>query len=866
MTVCTELCQKLGDIGSRNGVLPLHDELITQLEFSDDDQEKGRLLGAWHEIQQRTQCGFCKLVVAAVSSTVEANPDSDVISPDQSIRVLIFPGEQSFRLSYPSRLGLRLAFVAQDAQHVSAPDTMRTVDESGAQISQIVKWLGTCDKEHELCSLDPFEPVPKNNDETPYDYEFLEDETSNFRVIDLERGCVGRAALDSQYVTLSYVWGDLPLFKLRKDNYKELFTPGGLEAIRTDLPKTINDAIDLVKALEVRYLWVDALCLVQDDDHDVSLGVEMMNSIYHGSYFTIVAASGSDVTAGLPGIGKNPRNNKQIIKDISPTTKMSFCNSIDSHLTGSIYNKRAWTLQELILPRRSVIFVNGQIYFRCQEANWSEELWADKWTHWVDADDSNISRIPDYSEGFLPSLWAYQKICEEYSRRKLRKEGDALRALAGVTRPLAAHMRTTVVEGLPAFYLNHFLLFISSDGDLRRRPEFASFSWAGWEGKLMWPRENFEWYNNRGEHTWKTTNIVKYLKHNLIVKWKAVDTRARVGDLTSWPPDALTPLLKLVRQHPKVFTDVLQEIPGEGTIIWRQSTWRDIDNDIPSWRPAEGPIQDDDEDDEDVMFMQRATKESFREALELVNGQAEFDRLLRRIERTFTRRKFQNWMAGRYFRLRRAYERAPTRGPRFISEEAERGNYSFRQTRAATIRTSELEPETKDSRLEEYMDWAAQQTSNEGDAPTGTFTAPTFPPYIILHFVSISMHLVLGTAAEQSCRKRSSHFDRIPATPLLSKTNEVVGALHPDNLDLLEPSGSKVECLIISRCNTPTADSPLFALDGDSNTEKPWDLFWVLYIVWKEGIAERRGVGQVLSSALEVAVEPKPEIKTIMLG
>lgn len=127
------------------------------------------------------------------------------------------------------------------------------------------------------------------------------------------------------------------------------------------------------------------------------------------------------------------------------------------------------------------------------------------------------------------------------------------------------------------------------------------------------------------------------------------------------------------------------------------------------------------------------------------------------------------------------------------------------------------------------------------------------------------MHLTLGTIAERNSQTRSSS-DRFPATPLLSKTNQVVGGLHPDNFDELVPSGSKVECIIISHCNTPTADSPLFALNGDSNKEKPWDLLWVLYIVWKEGIAQRRGVGQVLSSALEVAVEPKPEIKTILLG
>ena len=84
-------------------------------------------------------------------------------------------------------------------------------------------------------------------------------------------------ALNSQYVTLSYVWGASPMFKLNMYNFERLSTPGSLEGIREDLPKTINDAILFMKAIGERYLWVDGLCLVQDDEEDVSLGIQMMN-------------------------------------------------------------------------------------------------------------------------------------------------------------------------------------------------------------------------------------------------------------------------------------------------------------------------------------------------------------------------------------------------------------------------------------------------------------------------------------------------------------------------------------------------------------------------------------------------------------
>lgn len=126
------------------------------------------------------------------------------------------------------------------------------------------------------------------------------------------------------------------------------------------------------------------------------------------------------------------------------------------------------------------------------------------------------------------------------------------------------------------------------------------------------------------------------------------------------------------------------------------------------------------------------------------------------------------------------------------------------------------------------------------------------------------MHLILGATAGPNSDSQSA-FDRIPGIPLLCVTRELVGSLHPDNYNLLEAPGSKAEFVIISRCNSPTVGSALVSSDG-ANMKSSWNLFWVLQISWKDGIAERKGVGQVLSSALETSVDSKPKIKTILLG
>jgi len=110
--------------------------------------------------------------------------------------------------------------------------------------------------------------------------------------------------------------------RLEKDSVEFLQRAGSLATIRPKLPNTINDAIDLVKTIGERYLWVDSMCLIHDDRLEMALGIGMMNSIYQGSYFTIVAAMGSDANAHLPGFGSGLRNYTQHTTDLERGLKM----------------------------------------------------------------------------------------------------------------------------------------------------------------------------------------------------------------------------------------------------------------------------------------------------------------------------------------------------------------------------------------------------------------------------------------------------------------------------------------------------------------------------------------------------------------
>ena len=110
-------------------------------------------------------------------------------------------------------------------------------------------------------------------------------------------------------------------------------------------------------------------------------------------------------------------------------------------------------------------------------------------------------------------------------------------------------------------------------------------------------------------------------------------------------------------------------------------------------------------------------------------------------------------------------------------------------------------------------------------------------------------------------------YDRLPPTPLLGQTGAVRGWLHPDNADMLPGSGCGIELAVLSRCQTPTVDT-IFGQDTRRDNDDGGGggrLLWVLAIMGEDGVAERRGVGQVYEEALGDGVE-LPVFKTILLG
>jgi Heterokaryon incompatibility protein (HET) len=117
------------------------------------------------------------------------------------------------------------------------------------------------------------------------------------RLIDVFEGQLVTSTTDNLFAALSYVWGGPQQVLLTTETDAQLRKPGAITSNHTRLGRTITDALELCKRLGYQYLWIDALCICQDDKEDMMEQIAHMGRIYHSATLTIVQASGDPETS-----------------------------------------------------------------------------------------------------------------------------------------------------------------------------------------------------------------------------------------------------------------------------------------------------------------------------------------------------------------------------------------------------------------------------------------------------------------------------------------------------------------------------------------------------------------------------------------
>ncbi|KAH7397470.1 heterokaryon incompatibility protein-domain-containing protein, partial [Pyrenochaeta sp. MPI-SDFR-AT-0127] len=341
-----------------------------------------------------------------------------------------------------------------------------------------------------------------------------------------------------EYLALSYCWGGGQAAQVTTANVcqYESAIPWLL------LPQTIRDAIQVTKQLGIKYLWVDSLCILQDDEEDKARNLPQMRSIYQLALLTISAACAGSSSAGF--LHKRDLPIRRFAPD-QPTVKayttFTLRAQTEDGREGSLIlsqplrykelfepiERRAWTFQETVLSHRLLIYSSSQLLWRCHSAfevtgghlRWQEyeyhapilsfhnpdiEIQEHRMVrkeYEMEAPDFELYKLSDLPHGWLnvhcamdiaQSAAKWLRTVQQYTSRALSKPSDKLPAISAIAEEF---QRKTSDEDREDEYFaglwgSHFLIGLA----WRRRftvpfkrvlPWRApSWSWASGDGEV----------------------------------------------------------------------------------------------------------------------------------------------------------------------------------------------------------------------------------------------------------------------------------------------------------------------------------------------------------------------------------------------
>ncbi len=318
---------------------------------------------------------------------------------------------------------------------------------------------------------------------------------SGFRLVDTSLNSIVERAGQVDYVALTYCWSDgtgktpHPSLQLKLHNVNQLSQENGLDVSK--LPPVLADAIQMCRDFGKRYLWIDQLCIIQDDPASKFSQIAAMDRIYKMADFTIVALGSSP---GLPGVSSRPRDTTlSAVHGLwdggfrPGSFSEAYFPIADWAIGRSRWNTRGWTFQERKLSRRLVLIDRQHAYFSCfQGSFWEHDLRAFNTRH------DDLGRVPFGTLGSIhvtsESFSKYARIAVEYSKRQLSFRSDVLNAFTGVGTTLSSLYHTSLLYGLLERYLFQSLLWKPDDFTRSQvrddNLDIPSWSWAAWDGAV----------------------------------------------------------------------------------------------------------------------------------------------------------------------------------------------------------------------------------------------------------------------------------------------------------------------------------------------------------------------------------------------
>jgi hypothetical protein len=310
-----------------------------------------------------------------------------------------------------------------------------------------------------------------------------------------------------RYVALSHCWGDPRKTQVPK-TFGATLERHQKEGL-TELTKTFEDAVKVTREIDVRYLWIDSLCIVQDEPEDFKKECSRMSLIYARAYCVLSALDAEDGSRGL-----------FIPRDPSPQpSQISLDHEQWNSMLQGPLSTRGWAFQEHQLALRIIHFTAIRILWECRCCVAGEDFPSQRHRAFV----GGTAADPFYVHSSPHTTWRlfdgkherYDKIIERaryspsrtthrrndvytrwlraaelYSSRNLTYEIDKLRAVSGLAAAVAAVVPKDVyLAGIWKHDLIRGLLWIAAPsgtgGNLDRISSIPSWSWASHYGSVI---------------------------------------------------------------------------------------------------------------------------------------------------------------------------------------------------------------------------------------------------------------------------------------------------------------------------------------------------------------------------------------------
>ncbi|KAE9379641.1 HET-domain-containing protein [Stipitochalara longipes BDJ] len=296
-----------------------------------------------------------------------------------------------------------------------------------------------------------------------------------------------KAKPEGPYLTLSHCWGQVSPTKLSKVNLEEFLTRVPA------LPKTFAEAVSVARKIGARYLWIDSLCIVQDDLEDWRKESSLMYEVYKNALCTIAATASSDSRGGLFYRRTSLVPSAKFRDDFQGRNYELFDHGLCiTEIDSAPLQNRAWVLQERLLSPRIIHFGRKQIFWECDELCACETFPAGlpkttiylgkaRLSSWL---KTLVSKPTDENNHTKLLLW--NLIVQRYTEMALTFGSDKLQALSGVAKYLHSILGGTYLAGLwkedILFQLSWWANDVSDQDPRLSEYRAPTWSWASIDG------------------------------------------------------------------------------------------------------------------------------------------------------------------------------------------------------------------------------------------------------------------------------------------------------------------------------------------------------------------------------------------------